>query len=53
MNGPSAGVRRGDVITSVGGEAITSIDGLHSLVTTNHKVGDEITLLVGFEGFKD
>jgi serine protease Do len=41
-----AGLRRGDIITNVGGEPVTSIDGLHSLVTSKHKVGDEITLSV-------
>jgi serine protease Do len=41
----SAGVRRGDIVTSVGGEAVTSIDELHSLLT-KRKVGDEITLSV-------
>jgi serine protease Do len=40
-----AGVARGDVIMSLGGESVSSLDSLQSLIA-KHKVGDEVTLVI-------
>ncbi|HEY2827439.1 MAG TPA: S1C family serine protease [Pirellulales bacterium] len=46
-----AGIARDDIITSFGGEAVTSLDGLQALIA-KHKVGDEVTIVIQRDGEK-